>query len=933
MTNCRPGCAGTSSPNQTRNSRPRPDAQADSASAEDIAAAFGDSAASTPTPGPAEETPPWGTDAGADVNLPAAKELKGLTGQLPWLTDIVSAQDTPDAPSDDEPDSEVLDWLAAEEPAADEPGTTPGLLTGLSGDLPWLDEAGLQDASSGAQAESGAGGDPFGNLAGEDLDWLTAGAPAEQPSASEPPPAAPSIRRLQPDAPAETPASGPAASEAATPDWLASSSAEPQAEPVPDWMAAADEFLTEDEAAPAENLPDWLAQAEPPATPQAPEAAAEPSTPVPDWLAQAEGLSGEETAATPSAPPEPGTTGGTPEWLALAEAEFASAESEAEPEPEAPTAQPEWLQGDQDELPPAAPPEDSGVSYDAWMAEQTEKERELTQEEQLAEEVPDWFGDIPAEDAAPEGESAAAATPGSSEPEFVPDWYLGLEEQDASAAPDWFDQSMLSADMLTSAPELPTAPPEPEPATGDPAGTPPQTPPTPESASDVPDWFAEIEGAPAAARRKRRDRPDTGDLPDWFADLQPEEPISPASDDSLDLDALFAAEAPAAGKPSAPAQPGPADEIDFETLMGETPEAALASDSSPDWIADFDAPAPSAAPPDLEPGDAPDWLNAIAPGDMAAAEERAAEDSIAAGDADFMRVIEQELGDYDALEGLDLGPGAAMITDADARFDFESLLADQASDLPAAEVDAAPEASAEPPLTDGARELPEWLLDAQPSPGGGIGFSAVSLALRQPEAPLEELSDRLRALRERSAEVAQIESAPTAGPALSSHDVLADLPGALAPTDLLTSGGSPEVALDLTVSDAQQARVRRLESMLGLDVVPAAPGPGRGRAADPGRPGQGDRAHPRDGPPGTRPQPPQAGSFPGQLDFAGGAGHSLLRQREHADHAAPDRAGPGRARHAGRLDPGLAPWRPGAGRLRVRPDRRRASWTPWPSRS
>ena len=127
-------------PEPDQESRPRPDAQADSASAEDIAAAFGESAAPTPTPGPAEETPPWDTDEGADVDLPAAKELKGLTGKLPWLTDIMSAQGTPDAPPTGEPDSEVLDWLAAEEPAADEPGTTPGLLTGLSGDLPWLDE-------------------------------------------------------------------------------------------------------------------------------------------------------------------------------------------------------------------------------------------------------------------------------------------------------------------------------------------------------------------------------------------------------------------------------------------------------------------------------------------------------------------------------------------------------------------------------------------------------------------------------------------------------------------------------------------------------------------------------------------------------------------------------------------------------------------------
>ena len=590
-------------------------------------------------------------------------------------------------------------------------------------------------------------------------------------------------------------------------------------------MAAADEFLTEDEAAPAapaESLPDWLAQAEPSAAQEVPEESAEPSTPVPDWLAQAEGLGGEEPAAEQVAPPEPGTTGGTPAWLALAEAEFASAESEAEPEPETPAAQPEWLQDDQDALPPEAPPEDSGVSYDAWMAEQTEKEREPTQEEQLAEEVPDWFEGIAAEDAVPQGESDAAPATGS-EPEFRPDWYLGLEEQDTSAAPDWFDQSMLSADMLTSTPELPTAPPEPEPT--------PEPPPSseaaaaPEPASDVPDWFAEIEGAPAEAAEAPAETsaevPDTGDLPDWFADLQPEEPISPASDDALDLDALFG-EAPAVA--DAPAQPGPADEIDFETLMGEAVlEATPASDSAPDWIADFDAPAPPAAPPDLEPGDAPDWLDAIAPGDMAAAEEQAAEESIAAGDADFMSVIEQELGDYDALEGLDLGSGSAMVSEADARFDFESLLADQARDLPPAdEDDAAPQATGES-LSDATRELPEWLLDAQPGQSGGIGFSAVSLALRQPEAPLEELSDRLRALRERSAEVAQIESVPMAGPALSSHDVLADLPGALAPTDLLTSGGGPEVAMDLTVSDAQQARVRRLELMLGLDVVPSAP--------------------------------------------------------------------------------------------------------------
>ena len=104
-------------------SRPRPDADAEAMSAEDIAAAFE----------PADdsgEAPPRGTDEGAAVDLPPATELKGLTGQLPWLSDVVDEQGAaePGTPPGDE-DAEVLDWLSAEEPEAGAPSAPATLST------------------------------------------------------------------------------------------------------------------------------------------------------------------------------------------------------------------------------------------------------------------------------------------------------------------------------------------------------------------------------------------------------------------------------------------------------------------------------------------------------------------------------------------------------------------------------------------------------------------------------------------------------------------------------------------------------------------------------------------------------------------------------------------------------------------------------------
>ena len=684
-----------------------------------------------PAPGappPPEEAeapaPPWG----AEVDLPP-------TGELPWLEDL-------------------------EQP----PAASAASLDDLSEDLPWLKRLSPQPEEPGApqDEEPPAGAGP--SITDRDAplaDWF-----AQAP----PPPAAPLPGDAQP--PQE-----------------AGDEAPPPEEAIPAWLAA-QEPPQEEEAAPGPEtggVPDWLAGEFPTGTGEAGEAAPEPEA-VPAWLAGAEDLAAEFEEFEQSEEQEEAPAGeDIPAWLAGVEDFAATFEEPEEPVEEGEGvpagAAPDWLIRETDELPPPESFDEGGLTYEEWEQLQAEAGREPDETEQLAAEVPDWFEEIagaePEEEAAPS--PAEAPPPAQTGPEFVPEWYLGLEERDASEAPDWFSDLDFSPQALTTEPVLPEEPP--------PAGEapPPQQEPTP------PAWVAELEET-GTGPLFPEEPPTTGEVPDWFAE--------------------------AAG----PTPPTEAEVPDWfaEIEQAETPPEPAAEEPT-DWIAAFEAQPPAPAPADaLAPGEVPDWLAEVAPEDMTRPpqeeEERplSAEELVAQGRAlDVMGLIEEETG-AKPLEALgitpEVAPDAALVGEQWASFDLDDLLSEQEKALQ----EAAGEPGGPAPTPQDAEGLPEWLLEARPT-HYGRGPSAVDIALRTPETPLEELSDRLKALRRQAEQAAAAEAAAAeAAAAPAASQVLAGVTDGLVPARAFEEPTGPEVATAISLDKAQRARVAALESLLGL---------------------------------------------------------------------------------------------------------------------
>lgn len=618
----------------------------------------------------------WDEDDAGD--LPRAEELRGMTGQLPWMAGLSDDRISDDAPVD------------------------PAQLRGLTDQLPWLDE------SDQPLDEAGPASLP-------DI---------EPPLVGVPPSGA---------VPDFGDASDQSAADAVVPDWVSAglddaavdeavADAE-DAEAPPDWLSMADGLADDsDDAAPAEDaLPDWI---DADAVDDLP--AAEPTVPEP----------------ASEAPPD---------WIASAEALPEDADDEFPPEAIAEDAEPDWVLGDTGDL--DLPEEDDSLSYDEWMHQQEEAEHEPTEEELLAEEVPDWFGDLPDDDAVDEDSAAPAAPAGA---EFVPDWYFGLEDDaGVEAKPDWLKTGGLTADALTAQPVIPETPAAP--------------------ADDMPDWFDEIAGDSPVA--------DTG-----------------TPDDT--------------GAPAEAEPPAPAESAAEEEAVGSQPE---------DWFSAFEEDMePPAAPqlePELDAGEMPDWLSELDP-QLAEQEEEPLDigqpvttDMVlqqAEDEDDFMALIDEELGEGDVLDTLGVSGELPELMPDDLSMDFDQLLKD--SQLPPESSPGLPDVPAAEGGDDlAASDMPDWMSRAQVG-----GFSAVRSTLGGEETPVDELSDRLKALRERSGKAA--ENVPAAeGDTLPADQLLADVAGSLPPTLTVDAASGREAVLDIRLEEAQQARVDALAALLGID--------------------------------------------------------------------------------------------------------------------
>lgn len=651
-------------------------------------------------------------------------------------------------------------FAAAEEPGAADAHLGAGIPTSSAGEvLPWDEEAGADQALPTAGELKG--------LTGE-LPWMSDVAADSSPDAQ----------------------SGPPAQDAALP-WLddeTPSSIAAEDAPVADWLAQ-----TPPPAAPGDEAPDWLAVADA-LGPEEP--AADSAEAVPDWLAAAD-FDADQEAAAPSA-------GAAPDWLAATGDFGADEEDVYQPAAaEESAGEPEWLITDTGEGPVDLLPEDSGLTYEEWAQTQEEEEKAPSEEELLAQEVPDWFAAIDEGEAgqAEAGGPPAAEAPAAKGPDFVPDWYLGLEEQDTSAAPEWFGDLDFSAEALTAEPVLPTAPPEPQPE--------PEAPPP---TGEMPDWFADLDAAMAPAAEQPRSP--TGELEDLFGDMDFTAEAGPIAE-VPDWFTGVGDEAPPAPLSEPRPPTGPLDDVG--ELFGDL-------DFTPD-----DAAALAGAAEDAGEAIPSDWLSAI--GEETELVSDLPELDAAEPGFDFLADLPSDVGEgelADLFGELDAAafeaPPSAPAPEAPAleMGEMPDWFAEQGA--PAAE---APPAPASPPTGE---EMPDWFADL-----AAAGGPPAAEAPPVPEASSLEAGESPDWLADIQPEDMTSSEVLLAG----GEDFMAVIEDELGDFDPLAAAGgvSPDAAL-ITPGDG----TLDLDALLAGEELPPMPDAAQPPAAPPGPARTGDAA-------------------------------------------------------------------------------------------
>jgi len=600
---------------------------------------------------------------------------------------------------------------------------------------------------------------------------------------------------------------------------------------------------------------DWLAGEQEPAAPDA-----LPSSPAgEDWLnafGQAAGYSRQVPAApeedltwldasgeSPERPaPQPDETEKQPfsDWLTAGAAEELPAQDES--------LLPDWLlaESPQESEPPPA------QTYEEWEREQRElaAEAQKTPEERLLEEVPDWFEQL---DETPPTPPAPDAATGEG-PEFMPGWFLGLEEQ-AEEAPDWLRRMDLSTGPL----EEPAAP---ETA---PASAP--------SEPDVPDWFrgasdaetidwqalgASLDAGETPPEALPPEETDEGALPAWMTG-------EPADDDRIlapedipfpDLD-LEQTPPPHASEEAEiedfVERFEPLEPEDFDRRAVAAADAASAD--MPDWLRELSASADSALgeryraeagaiapPPDT--ADALDWLEELSPEDVTPAEEYPLPPAPVApappeAASPTLETAPLDSAALDALLGYEgeqpaAGPPFVLDSGDEALQDLEALFGEvsaerQPPDLQRLfdqdEMDRvlgdmlAPQEEAMPPAEPSRRPpapeptaAPSWVEELRPSElPVTVKAGGAQASVRQKQ--VDELPERLRAFRE---EALRELGAAQAGQ-VAAGGLLADIPGALPAADMaIPAAVGRRVAGQLVVTPDQERRVRRLQALLDI---------------------------------------------------------------------------------------------------------------------
>lgn len=430
-------------------------------------------------------------------------------------------------------------------------------------------------------------------------------------------------------------------------------------------------------------LPDWLSSAplledEPQSSTKTPSGAS-----VPDWLSQTESDDFGSTFVEEPTQRGPLSTDALPDWISSSEAPeepsfdfeepplLIDEESEIEEKPvsslglkrlsqTAPAVQPpeQPVAPRPASRPPEPPPppqpqirklgqkrESQSISpdemtFEEWERQQHQKEYEQVHAEDIAmtEAVPDWFvdnveigtadKDIASlvldleEEEAPYIPEVPPPTTTGSLTNYVPDWFMGLEEQNLENAPEWartVGTDDLSFETLVDASAF--APPEPEPEPQ------PELPTAPTFDDEVPDWFKGV-AAPSA---------ETGGADDWMAALdsalaasaEAQMPTMSQDETNFAADMTFEQqdwfESPAETSPDVMQTPAPTD---FEATFGEPDWFPI--EQSPEAMQTFsESPAPSDQEAGFEPSfDEPDWMADVAPIGLSETEQPAPVDDL-----------------------------------------------------------------------------------------------------------------------------------------------------------------------------------------------------------------------------------------------------------------------------------------------------------------
>ncbi|NDJ86132.1 MAG: hypothetical protein GYB66_09630 [Chloroflexi bacterium] len=498
------------------------------------------------------------------------------------------------------------------------------------------------------------------------------------------------------------------------------------------------------------------------------------------------------------------------------------------------------------------------MTFDEWerMHEQSEYEAEHADELAMEAEVPDWFrdnvqiGDAASEVASilmpdaemepPQAEEALSSGTGPISEDYVPEWFLGLEEQNLEDAPDWVREATAApadtGDLSILTDTSAFAPPEPE----TPAEAEVETP-----QEEVPDWF---QGLDVGGESQQAD---------WLSSLgiAPSEEQSPGTE-MPEADDWMAEIAPqevphADIEPTYPLQ-GDVPIPEFDDLVPL--EQDMEDTDEPDWLQGVGltpsqeaAPAPSIFDEEADSG--MDWLEDIggvdfsagfeAPPETPATEQKAPASAPARPPAggsrrDLDQVLASSGSLDDLLDGLRAPsgadePGGSMFDDRQVSLmqgpDEVSSLFDGVDDTlfeDFAPSDQAQVAEAPSPTTPAAgqksappaygAEGPEWVEQFRPEEQ--VKLRAGGLEIDFAQQGLGHLSEEFRKLRDETLSFVTQAPHPT-GDQVDSG-TLAGISGTLAVSPLVDSADRPAMATQINVASHQAERLELLNAALDI---------------------------------------------------------------------------------------------------------------------